>query len=181
MAPEREPEVAPEYAKQLWTQSYAAKPRIEGVQFVELRRHLDEGGEFAELARLGPGAELQGLPGFVVRQVNYSVLQPGAIKAWHLHKLQDDAWFVPPHARLLIGLLDARTGKKGPSMRFVMGDGRAQLLFIPRGVAHGAANPYPTPQPMCYFVNQHFNPEKPDEQRLPWDLLGKDFWQLQPG
>lgn len=181
MPVDREPEVAPEYAKQLWTQAYGAKPRIEGVQLVDLKRHVDDGGEFAELARLGPGAEVQGLPGFVVRQVNFSVLQPGAIKAWHLHKQQEDVWFVPPTSRLLVGLLDARKGEGGASMRLVLGDGSAQLLFIPRGVAHGVANPYPQPQPMLYFVNQAFDAQHPDEHRLPWDVLGKDFWQLQPG
>lgn len=181
MAPDREPELAPEYAKQLSTQAYAAKARLEGVQLVELKRHVDDGGEFQELARLGPGAELQGLPGFAVRQVNYSLLQPGTIKAWHLHKAQDDVWFVPPNARLLVGLLDARAGKHGASMRFVLGDGRAQLLLIPRGVAHGVANPYPAPMPMLYFVNQLFDATHPDEHRLPWDHLGKDFWSIHHG
>lgn len=181
MAPDREPDLAPEYAKQLWTQSYAARPRIEGVQLVDLKRFVEDGGEFQELARLGPGAELQGLPGFVVRQVNFSVLQPGTIKAWHLHKHQEDVWFVPPNARLLVGLLDARTGKQGASMRLVLGDGRAQLLRIPRGVAHGVANPFPQAMPMLYFVDQAFDAAKPDEHRLPWDVLGKDFWAVQPG
>jgi dTDP-4-dehydrorhamnose 3,5-epimerase len=184
MAPPREadqPDVAPEYAKQLWAQSYGGKERIEGVQLVELKRLLDDGGEFQELARLGPAGELQGLQGFVVKQVNYSVLQPGTVKAWHLHQRQEDVWFVPPHARLLVGLLDARQGKGGASMRFVLGDGRSQLLLIPRGVAHGVANTTPQPQPMLYFVNQPFDAQRPDEHRLPWDLLGKDFWQAQPG
>ncbi|MCA1814446.1 MAG: dTDP-4-dehydrorhamnose 3,5-epimerase family protein [Halobacteriales archaeon] len=179
--PSDEPPIAPEFAKQLATQSYASKPRIEGVQLVDLKRFVEDGGEFQELARLGPGAELQGVPGFVLKQVNYSIMQPGAIKAWHLHKRQEDAWFVPPNARLLVALLDTREGKHGASMRLVLGDGRAQLLLIPRGVAHGAANPYPAPQPMLYFVNQQFDAQHPDEHRLPWDLLGKEFWQLQPG
>lgn len=181
MAPDREPDLAPEYAKQLSTQSYASKPRIEGVQLLDLKRLLDDGGEFQELARLGPDATLQGLPGFVVKQVNYSILQPGTIKAWHLHKHQDDVWFVPPHARLLVGLLDARAGKHGAAMRMVLGDGRAQLLFIPRGVAHGVANPYPVPMPMLYFVNQFFDPANPDEHRLPWNVQGQDYWRVQPG
>lgn len=181
MAPDREPDLAPEYAKQLWTQDYRPKERIDGVQFVELRRFLEDGGEFLELGRLGPGAELQGLPGFAVKQVNHSVVQPGAVKAWHLHKHQDDVWFVPPASRLLVGLLDARAGKEGRTMRFVLGDGRAQLLLIPRGVAHGVANLGREPQPMVYFVNQAFDAARPDEHRLPWDVLGKDFWQVQPG
>jgi dTDP-4-dehydrorhamnose 3,5-epimerase len=90
-------------------------------------------------------------------------------------------WFVPPNARLLVGLLDARAGKQGASMRMVLGDGRSQLLRIPRGVAHGVANPYPVPMPMVYFVDQVFDAQQPDEHRLPWDALGKDFWAVQPG
>ena len=181
MAPDREPDLAPEYRKQLSTQAYTARPRIAGVELVDLKRHLDDGGEFQELARLGPGGELQGLPGFVVRQVNYSVLQPGTIKAWHLHKHQDDVWFVPPQARLLVGLLDARAGAQGAAMRLVLGDGRSQLLRIPRGVAHGVANPSREPMAMLYFVDQAFDPARPDEHRLPWDVLGKEFWTAHPG
>jgi dTDP-4-dehydrorhamnose 3,5-epimerase len=66
-------------------------------------------------------------------------------------------------------------------MRFVLGAGRARLLYTPRGVAHGCANIWNTPSTIIYFVNQQFNLEAPDERRLPYDLLGEDFWEITPG
>ena len=110
-------------------------------------------------------------------------MEPGTIKAWHLHSRQEDLWFIPPHDRCLIGLLDVReeseTYKR--SMRFVMGAGRARLLLIPRGVAHGIANLGNRPASMFYFVNRAFDREEPDEQRLSWDVLGEGFWRNMPG
>ena len=38
-----------------------------------------------------------------------------------------------------------------------------------------------SPATIVYFVNQQFNPADPDERRLPWDILGADFWQMTPG
>lgn len=170
------------FAPKVSRQQYEAKPTLDGVRFVDLRRFLDDGGEFEELARVSAG-RLDGLPDFEVRQVNHSLMQPGAVKAWHLHEHQEDVWFVPPDERVLVGLLDVRSGSKteGLTMRFVLGDGLARLVYIPRGVAHGAANPYPRPARILYFVNQTFDPARPDELRLPSDAAGDDFWTLRPG
>jgi dTDP-4-dehydrorhamnose 3,5-epimerase len=123
------------------------------------------------------------LPSFQVRQSSYSEVLPGAIKAWHLHDVQDDLWFVPPSQRLLVGLLDVRehsvTYKQ--SMRVVLGGGAAKLLYIPAGVAHGAANPWQAAAGIIYFVSSQFDAANPDELRLPWDLIGREFWQIQQG
>lgn len=171
------------YQRQLSTQDYAAGSRIEGVEFIQLRQLLDEGGDFMELLRLTDGGELQAKPGMPVSQINYSRVLPGAIKAFHLHFNQEDVWFVPPEDRLLLGLVDVRAGSPTyeQRMRFVLGGGRTQLLYIPRGVAHGAANLWQEPAQIIYFVNQHFSASEPDEHRLPWDLCGADFWTIQPG
>ena len=175
-------EISKKFSKRVTVQDYGKKPTIDGVRLVDLKRHLDDAGEFSELGRLQAGS-LDGLPGFEVKQVNHSLVQPGAVKAWHIHHHQDDVWFVPPDERLLVGLLDVRAGSatEGHTMRHVAGDGLARLLFIPRGVAHGAANPYPSAARIIYFVNRTFDAAKPDELRLPWDAAGADFWQLHRG
>src|SRR5258705_421355 len=53
--------------------------------------HEDYGGSLRELARLTDG-HAAGLEGFTIRQVNFSELAPGAIKAFHLHVRQTDVW-----------------------------------------------------------------------------------------
>jgi dTDP-4-dehydrorhamnose 3,5-epimerase len=66
-------------------------------------------------------------------------------------------------------------------MRFVMGAGRSQLLAIPPGVAHGCANLGTGASALLYFTDRQFQIEDADEGRLPWDLLGADFWRITPG
>ena len=82
---------------------------------------------------------------------------------------------------MFFGLHDCRKASpsNGASMRVVLGDGKAQLLLIPRGVAHGAANLTTQRQILMYFVNQQFSAEAPDEHRLDPFLLGREF-ELDP-
>ena len=165
-------------------QDYSPKPVIEDVRFLPLRRFVDDGGSFMELGRLNDGL-LADLPGFTIKQISYSTMQPGTIKAFHLHTKQSELWFIPPHSRLLLGLYDVRRESKnqGVSMRFVMGDGQSRLLFIPKGVAHGAANLGQELGQIIYFMDQQFSPhpDDSDELRLPWDILGSDFWATERG
>ena len=176
-------QIAEAYRKQVSVQDYSPREKIAGVQVVDLRLMLDDGGSFAELVRLNEKGCLEAFPEFQVRQSSYSLVLPGSIKAFHLHYKQDDVWFVPPTERLLMGLLDVRQDSDScnVSQRFVLGGGKAQLLYIPCGVAHGCANLGTVPASIIYFVNQQFSLEKSDENRLPWDILGKDFWELTRG
>lgn len=183
------------YSQILTTQEYGKTPPIAGVKFLPLTYHRDDTGEFVELGRFETGKLKTGKPetenreqktdniDFHIAQINASLLLPGAIKAFHLHFDQTDVWFVSPRQRLLVGLLDTR--KDSPTvnktMRFILGAGVAQLLVIPPGVAHGAANPWVDPTSMTYFTDRQFDPGRPDEHRLPFDLFGKDFWQLKNG
>ena len=144
----------------------------------------DDGGYLLELGRWTKQT-LNHFPEFDLQQMNYSEIDPGVIKAWHLHYQQDDIWFVPPSHKLLIILRDCRTDAvtKDKMMRLVLGAGKAKLVYIPRGVAHGAANLWAKPAAVIYFVNNQFNPqpEQCDEQRLPWDQFGSELWQLTKG
>jgi dTDP-4-dehydrorhamnose 3,5-epimerase len=175
--------IGTDFVDSLSVQEYGRKVAIDGVKLLALDLFLDDGGALAEIIRFDEGGCLKLFPDFQARQATYSQVLPGAIKAFHLHCNQEDVWFVLPSDRLLVGLFDARQDSSTykASMRFVMGAGRAQLLYLPRGVAHGLANPWQQPASMIYFVNQCFNAEKPDEMRLPWDILGQDFWQIKKG
>lgn len=168
----------------LTKQSYEPVLKIAGVKFFELKEFTDDGGSFMELCRLDRGI-CAAIPDFEVRQINYSRVLAGAIKATHIHKNQEDVWFVPPHARLLVGLKDLRAGSEteGTTMRFVLGAGKTALLLIPRGVAHGLSNPWNETSTILYFVNQHFSADstKNDEYRLDPYFFGKDFWNIKQG
>jgi dTDP-4-dehydrorhamnose 3,5-epimerase-like enzyme len=176
-------DISAEYGQQVTVQDYSKRPTIDGIRLVDLRFMTDDGGNFMELVRWSAEGALQDFPEFIVRQASYSQVMPGSIKAFHLHFRQDDIWFVPPTDRLLVGLVDARAESptSGATMRIALGGGKAQLLFIPRGVGHGVANLGVVPGAVFYFVNQQFNIDDPDERRLPWDCVGEDFWKIQPG
>lgn len=164
------------------TQDYSPKSKIDGLELIELRRFVDDSGSFAELLRIGRNGEAQTIRGFflLAGQINHSEVEPGAIKAWHIHFDQIDVWFVPPKQRLLVGLWDLREDSPTADVkiRLVLGAGRAQLLVIPPGVAHGCANLSQETVDIIYFINRQFDRAKPDEHRLPWDILGEEFWEL---
>jgi dTDP-4-dehydrorhamnose 3,5-epimerase len=173
----------PSYISKLETQSYKAKPVIEGVEKVTLQYHCDDGGAFCELYRLENGV-LAGLRDpFSVAQVSFSIMQPSVIKAYHIHYHQDDLWFVPPSQMVLVNLHDLR--KDSPSydthMRLVLGGCTAELLRIPAGVAHGVGNPYDMAAMLFYATTAQFDASNPDEHRLAWDTFGTQVWELSRG
>ncbi|PYM08716.1 MAG: dTDP-4-dehydrorhamnose 3,5-epimerase [Candidatus Rokuibacteriota bacterium] len=177
-------DLTPDAKRAFTVQSYAPQPRIEGVEIVDLQRHVDDGGSMTELARLTAGG-LAAVPGFSVHQMNYSEVAPGAIKAFHLHARQTDVWFVPPSDRILCVLIDARAGSRteGRRNRIVLGDGTSRLIRIPPGVAHGGRNLAATTGRIIYFTDLHFTPDPAtcDEGRLPWDFAGAAIWDLTRG
>lgn len=177
-------ELSPEAKRQFHVQSYGGAPRIHGVEIVDLRRHHDDGGAMTELLRVADG-RAEALAGFTLRQVNYSEVEPGAVKAFHLHTRQTDVWYVPPSDRMLVVLADVRRGSptEGAQMRFVLGGGASRLLRIPPGVAHGVRNVGAATGRVIYFVDVQFSPAPAecDEGRLPWDYLGGEIWEITRG
>jgi dTDP-4-dehydrorhamnose 3,5-epimerase len=165
-------------------QDYSARTGIEGVELIELRRFNDDGGAMTELGRFDGGMHM-GVDGFEAKQMNYSVLEPLAIKAFHLHDRQTDVWYVPPSDKILLVLADVRAGSatEGEVMRIVLGDGNSRLVRIPPGVAHGCKNLRPVaPGSIIYFVDVQFSvDEECDEGRLPWDHFGAEVWEVERG
>lgn len=159
-------------------QSYDKKTIIDGLQIKEIRQFSAEDGTFTEVLRLADNGTLELFPDFQLKQVNRSKLLPNAIKAWHLHYNQEDIWYVSPDDHMILGLWDLRTTSptKGMTMKIPLGGGASRLVYIPRGVAHGVANIAPREGTIYYYVNQQFDAENPDENRLPWNACGDEFW-----
>lgn len=173
--------VSDKYAEKLTLQKYGQGKTIVDVRLIDFDLHADDGGDFHEIARLDTG--IANILDFELRQINRSRFNPGLVKAFHLHMKQDEIWAVHPLDRLLVGLFDARKGSQteGASMRLVMGGGKSKFLYIPRGVAHGGMVLGQNPVDVIYLVNQQFSSENPDEWRLPWDILGREFWEISKG
>jgi dTDP-4-dehydrorhamnose 3,5-epimerase len=161
-------------------QDYGKKPPIDGVAVHALRRFGEDGGSMTELARVADGA-LAFDAGFKLAQINYSVIEPGVLKAFHVHHRQTDLWFVPPDDRVLLVLVDVREGS--PTVKtvtkLVLGDKSSSLVRIPPGVAHGCKNIGEKAARIVYMTDVQFSaePKETDEGRLPWDFVGAEIWE----
>lgn len=159
---------------------YGDESQIEGIRIISLKDIISEKNIFGEIIRLKNGI-IEAIPHFRVAQINRVCLLPGTIKAWHLHFIQDEIWYVNLSDHLIVGLWDIRKHSVtlGAIARFAMGAGTSQLLYIPRGVAHGSLVIIDKPVELYVFVNKQFNINDPDEKRIPWNSLGDLFWMPQ--
>ena len=106
-------------------------------------------------------------------QINYSVMYPDVIKAWHRHQNQTDFWMVL-HGHLKAGV----HREDGKSWAIVIGEKTPGVLIIPPPLWHGAATVGPESAGLLYYVTHAYNPEKPDEQRLAFDGVEGFPWKV---
>jgi dTDP-4-dehydrorhamnose 3,5-epimerase len=165
----------------LRTQDYGARPGIDGVVYTLLRRFNEQGGSMTELSRFHEAGVHAVFSAFTIAQLNYSMIEPGVMKAFHVHRRQTDIWFVPPDDRVLLVLIDVREGSPDvrTAMKLMLGDGNSVLVKIPPGVAHGCKNLGDRPARIIYMTDVEFSsdPAVTDEGRLPWDLIGPEIWE----
>lgn len=149
---------------------------IEGVQVKELVTHRDERGFFRELIRVSDDFFSEGFG-----QWSHSLMYPGVIKAWHVHRRQVDWWYVGAGV-LKVALYDTRTNSPthGELMELLMGEGQPPaVLRIPPGVAHGCKC-LSGPAHLFYITSRIYDPE--DEGRIPHDdpTIGYDWLKPPP-
>ena len=136
---------------------------IEGTVLEDLVTHTDERGFFREIIRVTDEFFAEGFG-----QWSHSLMYPGVIKAWHLHKKQIDWWHV---CNGLLKVASHDTRPDSPSyretMEFLMGDDQpARLLRIPPGVAHGCKC-LNGPANLFYVTSEVYDPD--DEGRIAHD------------
>lgn len=152
---------------------------IDGVKI----KALDVRGDQAQ------GREVMPRPGFlmeVVReddgllsrfgQSTFTVTYPGAIKAFHWHRQQDDVWFVASGQALLV-LHDLRQSSptRGKTQTILAGAGDYKVIVIPAGVGHGYKVLGDEPVLLFYHTTHAYHAQAPDEERIPFDDPGIGF------
>ncbi|QGQ44729.1 dTDP-4-dehydrorhamnose 3,5-epimerase family protein [Metabacillus sediminilitoris] len=138
---------------------------IDEVKVKKLVKHCDDRGFFAELVR-DDEPELLSKFG----QASWSMSYPGVIKAFHYHENQDDLWFFPSgNAQVVLYDLRKTSFTQGETDVFYMGEENPIMLLIPKGVAHGYRVLGQKPATIIYFTTESYNPNDPDEKRIPWD------------
>lgn len=105
---------------------------IHGVVIHPLRQILDERGKIMHMLR----ASDPHFAGF--GEIYFSVVYPGVIKGWHLHKEMVLNYAVPI-GRIKMVLFDAREGSptKGELQEIFLGPDNYQLVQVPPGVWNG--------------------------------------------
>jgi dTDP-4-dehydrorhamnose 3,5-epimerase len=141
------------------------QPLIDGVAVVEVKNVVTSRGHLTEIYR----ADWNLTPGNVA-QVFQTVLEPGAISAWHAHAKTTDRLFAA-HGRILIVLYDARRGSPtyGRLNQFRFGAVRPALVTVPAGIWHGVQNVASSPSILLNLVSECYSYEDPDHYRLPID------------
>lgn len=137
---------------------------IDGVITKELRVICDSRGYLMEMMR----ADDEFFERF--GQVYVTVCYPGAVKAWHYHKLQTDHWVVVS-GDAKVALYDRRpeSPTKCELDEFFMGERSPMLLVIPPGVLHGFTAVGGRPAMLLNVPDQVYDHEDPDEHRLAHD------------
>lgn len=136
---------------------------IPGVIFKELVTNTDCRGFFRELIRSTDGFFKEGFG-----QWSHSVMFDGVTKAWHLHQIQTDWWYVASGV-MRVGLCDRRKGSPtyNQTMECLMGDLQPpRIVKIPPGVAHGCQTAQ-GPVNLLYMTSHTYNPQ--DELRIPYN------------
>ncbi len=118
--------------------------------------------------------QLQGVMG-PTGQINFSVQNPGVIKAWHRHALQTDFWIC------LTGHIKAGVFRERDDRRWslVIGEKRPGVLVIPPTLWHGAATVGPSPAGLLYYVTHPYNAANPDEERRAFDSVPSFNWGVE--
>ena len=137
---------------------------IEGVAVKQLARHADQRGYLMELLRSDDPIFSK------FGQCYVSMNYPGVVRAWHWHEKQDD-FFVVVRGMIRVGLYDQREGSatQGEVNDFYLGENNTILVKIPVGVVHGYKTIGMEPSLLINFPSEAYDPNEPDEYRLPWD------------
>ncbi len=110
-------------------------------------------------------------------QTTMSVAYEGTVKAFHWHKKQDDIWFIASgKAKIILNDQRKDSPTYGQTDIILAGENDYKIVLIPIGVAHGYKVLSKEPVMLFYHTTLEYNPNDLDEERLPWDFLGKEIW-----
>lgn len=128
---------------------------IEGVAVRQLRRFRDARGEIMHMLRSDdPHFERFG-------EIYFSVVNPGVVKGWHLHRRMTLNYAVPS-GRIRLVLYDARdvSHTRGEVQEMELGGGNYSLIRVPPGVWNGFLGLGEVP---ALVANCATEPHDPDE------------------
>lgn len=142
-----------------------ADEHIDGVRVREVKHIVTGNGITTELFRKDWGIAHNEVTAMI-----HVSLRPGAVSAWHMHKLKTDHLFVVGGA-IRAALYDDREGSRTRGRVDVLNLSpmRPTLVVIPPGVWHGIQALEPEPGVFVNFFDREYDYGDPDDWRLPAD------------
>jgi dTDP-4-dehydrorhamnose 3,5-epimerase len=141
------------------------KNLIDGARTREVRNIVTRNGTTTELFR----KDWDFVDAEVVHMIHVT-FRPGALSAWHMHKLKTDHLFVVS-GLLRVVMYDGRpeSPTHGAVNEFHLSHTRPTLVAIPPAVWHGVQNLAGEPSTFVNFFDAQYDYDNPDEWRLPHD------------
>ena len=130
---------------------------IEGVQLIPLTRREDDRGWLLEVRRESflPSRSLQ---------TSVSFSRQGVIRGLHYHERGQDDLFTCLLGTARVVVLDRDSGEVFTAD---IGDENPVSVYVPGRLAHGFEAL--TDVLFCYHLTREYDPDDPDEHRIPWD------------
>lgn len=150
---------------------------IQGVAVENLRVVPDERGRLTEILRSDSGLFSN------FGQVYVTSAYPGVIKAWQMHRVQDDNVACITGMIKLV-LYDGRDGSptRGELTELFAGEHNPVLVHIPRGVFHGYKCISEKEACVVNVPTELYNYREPDEVRLDKDTDEIPYdWEIKMG
>jgi dTDP-4-dehydrorhamnose 3,5-epimerase len=131
---------------------------------------VDERGVFTEIIRKDWKKLLESDE---IAQVNFSITQPGIIRAWHRHARGQVDYFLLLKGAIKVCAYDDQENSptKGHMIETFLSEYKLQILRIPGKYWHGFKVISPHPAHLLYVVNKLYDYTNPDEERRPWNDL----------
>ena len=135
---------------------------INGVRTKSLKVIPDERGRVMEILRADDNLFLK------FGQVYITTTYPGAVKAWHYHKVQTDH-IVAAQGMIKLVLYDPREDSptKGEMNEFFIGIHHPLLVQVPPGIYHGWKCISEEEAIIINIPSEAYDHQTPDEYRLP--------------
>ena len=142
---------------------YISGLMLEGVRVFDLKKIPDERGFFSEVFR-SDWKELIGSDTIV--QVNFSLIYPDTVKAWHRHANGKIEYFSALRGAIKVCTFDFTS--RTMDEIFLSGE-KLQIARIPGNFWHGIKAIGNEPAYMLSITTQLYDYDKPDEERRAWN------------